>query len=144
MRTGAVISINTGKKVKKNSSYKNQVYDELISSFNNLESALEKERNAILALEEKSLEQSGVTIDNILSELSEKMLSAKSLNSDQTRELARVISRVREKRQNNRMLLEDVIQETGRAIGRVNSGRRVLQAYSNPASGEELFVKKEC
>lgn len=140
MRTGEVINISPDK----NKVYQKQVYDELLKSFNNLESALKKEREAILALQEDNLEKSGITIDNILNELSEKMLSAKSLDPDQTRALARVIARVREERQNNRMLLEDVIQETGRAIGRASSGRRVLRAYGNPEPGEELFVKKEC
>ena len=143
MRTGEVINISTEKKGKKEA-YQKQVYSELLESFSSLESALKKEREAILALQEENLEKSGITIDNLLSELSEKMLAAKSLDPDQTRELARVISRVREERQNNRMLLEGVIQETGRAIGRVSSGRRVLRAYGSPEPGEELFVKKEC
>ena len=131
-------------KINKNRVYQKQAYDELLKSFESLESVLKKEREAILALQEDSLEQCGITIDKILSDLSEKMQVAKCLDPDNARELARVISRMREMRQNNRMLLEDVIQETGRAIGRASSGRRVLRAYGNPEPGEELFVKKEC
>lgn len=124
--------------------YEKQVYDELLKKFNSLELVLKQEREAILSLQESKLEKCGIAIDNILGDLSEKMLSAKSLDPDQTGELARVIAHVREERQNNRMLLESVIQETGRAIGRASSGRRVLRAYGNPEASEELFVKKEC
>ncbi len=143
MKAGEVKNISRDKNNKK-TVYQKQVYDELLKKFNSLELLLKQEREAILLLQEGNLEKCGIAIDNILGDLSEKMLSAKSLDPDQAGELARVIAHVREERQNNRMLLESVIQETGRAIGRASSGRRVLRAYGNPRSGEELFVKKEC
>ncbi len=120
------------------------IYSQLLDSFVKLGMVLDREREAILALEEESLDKSGIKIDNLLSDISEMMLYADRLDTDQIKELAQIIARVKEKRQDNHRLLEDLMLETGRAIGRANSGRRVLQAYGLSRPGEELFVKREC
>ncbi|MGM0653353.1 MAG: hypothetical protein ACQES4_11335 [Bacillota bacterium] len=136
IRAEANNSINKGNK--------KCVYDRLMSNFLRLDKVLDREREAIMAFEEEDLKKSETKIDNLLSDISEVMLSADRLDPEQTKDLAAVIARVKEKRQNNHMLLQDVIQETGQAIVQAKSGKRVLRAYNTPRTGEEFFIKKEC
>lgn len=83
-------------------------------------------------------------INSLLGQLAEWIPLKNDLSRDDRLKLTRRLKEIREQREANRALLEETLSKVGTAIEKIALGKKVVSAYSNPRSKQELFLKKNC
>ncbi len=109
-----------------------------------LQSAQVEERAAIEAANEEKMAEAAGKIDSLLIEIAEWLTLKQEIPVSDKLELAKKFKAAREQRETNRRLLEETLAATGITISKLSSGKKTLNAYSNPLSKKELFLKKDC
>lgn len=109
-----------------------------------VQSAQDEERDAIEAADEEKMARAAGKIDTLLMEIAERLTLKQEIPVNEKLELAKEFKTAREQREATRRLLEETLAATGTAITKLSSGKKTLNAYSNPLSKKELFLKKDC
>lgn len=109
-----------------------------------VQSAQDEERAAIEAADEERMSEAAGKIDSLLIEIAEWLTLKQEISVSDKLELAKKFKAAREQREANRRLLEETLTVTGTTITKLSSGKKTLNAYSNPLSKKELFLKKDC
>lgn len=109
-----------------------------------VQSAQDEELTAIKNADEEMMTEAAGKIDCLLVEIAECLTIKREIPAEKKLELAKRFKAVREQREANRRILEETLAATGTTITRISSGKKTLNAYSNPLSKKELFLKKDC